>query len=149
VRTAQTGLSVLLRLFAPYLPYVTEEAWSWGFAEANGWRSIHRAPWPGADELPAGEKDAEAGRIFDLSCAFLDAVRRGKSAAGGTVGRQLATLRVAASPQTVALLRPCLADLRAAARAEGELLEPRASLEPSAFEVVELVLAEKQARAEG
>jgi valyl-tRNA synthetase len=148
VGAAQTGLSVLLRLFAPYLPYVTEEVWSWGFAEANGVRSIHRAPWPAPDELGVGEP-GEAGRVFDLSCAFLDAVRRGKSAAGGTVGRQLAALRVAASPQAVALLAPCIADLRAAARAEGELLEARAGLEPEAFEVVELVLAEKQARAEG
>ena len=148
VGAAQQGLSVLLRLFAPYLPYVTEEAWSWGFAEATGHRSIHRAPWPRADELSVGQPGAEAGRVFDLACAFLDAVRRGKSAAGGTVGRPLAALRVAAHPASVALLRPCLADLRAAARAEGELLEARPGLEPLAFEVVELVLAEKQARAE-
>ena len=139
---------MLLRLFAPYLPYVTEEAWSWGFAEATGHRSIHRAPWPRADELSVGRPGAEAGRVFDLACAFLDAVRRGKSAAGGTVGRPLAALRVAAHPESVALLRPCLADLRAAARAEGELLEARPGLEPLAFEVLELVLAEKQARAE-
>jgi len=148
VSAVQLGLSVLLRLFAPYLPYVTEEAWSWGFAEAAGSRSIHRAPWPSQDELPAGARAAEAGRVFDLACAFLDAVRRGKSAAGGTVGRQLATLRVAASPEVVELLRACLADLRAAARAEGALLEARPGLTPPAFEVVELVLAEKQARAE-
>jgi valyl-tRNA synthetase len=148
VAAAQQGLSVLLRLFAPYLPYVTEEAWSWGFARATGSRSIHRAPWPSAAELPAGEAAAGAGRVFDLACAFLDAVRRGKSAAGGTVGRPLARLRVAVHPETVTALGPCLADLRAAARAEGELLEARAGLEAGAFEVVELVLAEKQARAE-
>jgi len=148
VRAAQQGLSVLLRLFAPYLPYVTEEAWSWGFAGATGSRSIHRAAWPGAGELPQSAQGAEAGRVFDLACAFLDAVRRGKSALGGTVGRQLTTLRVAAHADAIELLRPCLADLQAAARAEGELLEARPGLEPGSFEVVELVLGEKQGRVE-
>jgi valyl-tRNA synthetase len=148
VRAAQHGLSVLLRLFAPYLPYVTEEAWSWGFAAATGNRSIHRAPWPGADELEPSAETAEAGRVFDQACAFLDAVRRGKSAAGGTVGRPLAMLRVAAHADAIELLRPCLADLRAAARADGELFEARPGLEPGAFEVVELVLAEKQGKVE-
>jgi valyl-tRNA synthetase len=146
VSAAQTGLRVLLRLFAPYLPYVTEEIWSWGFAEATGERSIHRAPWPTVDELP--KAGPEAGRVFDLACAFLDEVRRGKSAAGGTVGRHLASLRVAAEPSTVAALGPCLADLQAAARAEGELLESRAGLEPGAFQVIELALGEKPPRAE-
>jgi len=146
VSAAQTGLSVLLRLFAPYLPYVAEEAWSWGFAAATGHRSVHRAPWPAASELPAA--GADAGRVFDLACAFLDEVRRGKSAAGGTVGRQLAALRVAAGAADAAALGPCLADLRSASRAEGDLLEVQDGLEPGAFRVVELVLAEKQARAE-
>jgi len=148
VAAAQQGLSVLLRLFAPYLPYVTEEAWSWAFASATGERSIHRAPWPQASEFAAVPAGAEAGKTFDLACAFLDAVRRGKSAAGATVGRQLATLRVAASPDAVASLRASLPDLRAAARAEGEILEPREGLAPDAFEVVEIVLADKPPRAE-
>jgi valyl-tRNA synthetase len=145
VAALQVGLKVLLRLFAPYLPYVTEEVWSWGFAESETAPSIHRAPWPSAQELEglAGE---DGGATFDAACAFLEAVRKAKSGAGATVGRHLAGLRIAAGPATARLVEPCLDDLRAAARVEGNVLEVRESLEDGAFEVVEIELAEPRPR---
>jgi valyl-tRNA synthetase len=140
VVSLQLGLGVLVRLLAPYLPFVTEEVWSWGFAQATGKGSVHRAAWPSASEF---EGVRESGECFDAACAFLDAVRRAKSAAGATVGRQLARLRVAAGPKTAALLAPCLPDLVSAARAEGDVLFSREGMEEGAFEVVEIELAEK------
>ena len=67
------GLSVLLRLFAPFLPYVTEEVWSW-------WRSgsVHRSTWPTADELARVAPEGDAG-LLDLAGDALRQVRRAKS----------------------------------------------------------------------
>ena len=138
----QFGLRVLLRLFAPYLPYVTEEAWSWGFAGAEDQPSIHCASWPSAAEFAGLAAAPEAGLLFDEACAFLEEVRRGKSAAGATVGRHLVRLRIATSPATAHRLGRCASDLRAAARVDGEILEAEAGREDGTFAVRELELAE-------
>ena len=60
------------RLFAPFLPFVTEEAWS-------RWRdgSVHRAPWPTA---PAGATGDERGPLA-LAAELLRQVRGAKSRA--------------------------------------------------------------------
>ncbi|MEU4237910.1 valine--tRNA ligase [Actinoplanes sp. NPDC026619] len=67
------GLSVLLRLFAPFLPYVTEEVWSW-------WRygSVHSATWPTKYELTRVAPEGDAG-LLDLAGEALRQVRRAKS----------------------------------------------------------------------
>jgi valyl-tRNA synthetase len=141
VAALQLALGALLRLLAPYVPYVTDEVWSWGYAAASGRPSVHRAPWPSAAELGVGE--AADGSAFDAACAFLEAVRRAKSAAGATVGRHLDALGVALSPKTASLLAPCLGDLAAAARvpAGAEVLQPREGLADDAFEIVRIELA--------
>src|SRR5690606_31833536 len=51
IAALRVGLSVLLRLFAPFLPTITEEVWSWAFAGETAERSIHTARWPRVAEL--------------------------------------------------------------------------------------------------
>src|SRR5688572_9630127 len=70
------ALSSLLRLFAPFLPFVTEEVWSW-------WQkgSVHRAPWPTGDEVlrSIGGADHSALAVREATQAALADVRRIKS----------------------------------------------------------------------
>jgi valyl-tRNA synthetase len=70
------ALSALLRLFAPYLPFVTEEVWSW-------WRpgSVHRSSWPTPAEVvePIGGDDAAAVAVFGRAQAALADIRRIKA----------------------------------------------------------------------
>jgi valyl-tRNA synthetase len=54
--TLSWSLKTFLRLFAPTLPYVTEEVWSFSFAKSTKGteareRSIHRALWPSTQEI--------------------------------------------------------------------------------------------------
>ncbi|OFV87656.1 MAG: valine--tRNA ligase [Acidobacteria bacterium RBG_16_70_10] len=141
VAALRLGLSTLLRLFAPYLPYITEEVWSWSFAADGGARTIHRAPWPSPAEFASAPEAEEAGEVFDTACAFLETVHRAKSAAGATVGRHLARLRVAASPRTAARAARAIDDLIAAARVEDHAIEIREGMADGAFDLVEIKLA--------
>jgi valyl-tRNA synthetase len=139
------GLGTLLRLLAPFLPFICEEAWSWRFAADTGSRSIHRAPWPGAHDFTGMAADADAAAVFGSAAAFLEAVHRAKTAAGGTVGRTLAELKVAAHPRSAALLERCRDDALAAARVEAFGCESRDGLAEDVFEVVEARLGEPRA----
>ena len=111
------ALSVLLRLFAPYLAYVTEEVWSW-------WQegSIHRAPWPVASELLSlVEDNSEATRQLDerayqWATDVLFEVRKQRSEAKQPLKVPITRVAVIAHDTTIALMPMVEADLRAALR---------------------------------
>src|SRR5262249_6943902 len=113
VAALRLGLHVLLRLFAPALPYITEEVWSWCFAEESGQPSIHRAPWPTKEEL-AGVRAPEDPSSFAVASAAQTAVNKQKSQQGASVGRVATEATLTANAKTLATLRRVLGDVQAA-----------------------------------
>jgi valyl-tRNA synthetase len=136
VAALRLGLDVLLRLFAPFLPYVTEEIWSWAFAADKGEPSIHRAAWPGPDDFAGVAAPEDAGSL-GVAIACLAAINKAKADAAVSMGRELAELWLAAEPATLARLARVASDVFDAARAARAELLADPALEPGAFEVRE------------
>jgi valyl-tRNA synthetase len=113
------ALSVMLRLFAPFLPFVTEEVWSW-------WRdgSIHQAAWPTRAEVEAlidGDSQARAERdkeIYEWAATVLFEVRKHRSEAKQPLKVPITSVSIMAEPSAVALMPAVEADLKAALRVQ-------------------------------
>ncbi|TLM86216.1 valine--tRNA ligase [Pseudarthrobacter sp. NamE2] len=102
-----TTLDTLLRLFAPFLPFATEEVWRW-------WRngSVHRAEWPAALEVPGGDSTMLATVGIALS-----GVRKAKSEAKVKQRTEVLSATITAPEALIGQLRAGLSDLRAASNA--------------------------------
>jgi valyl-tRNA synthetase len=104
------ALSVLQRLFAPFLPFVTEEVWSWWM---DG--SIHQADWPRAEALRAVAGDIEP-ELVTVAADVIQAVRRAKSEASVSMRADVASVTVTDSPERLARLALVADDVREAGR---------------------------------
>jgi valyl-tRNA synthetase len=126
--TLRTALLTVLKLFAPFLPYVTEEIYTTLFADDGS--SIHRSAWPTLEALPTSDGDEDTAMAAgDALVAIATAVRRYKSEHGLSLGCELARLQIATDDATLAdALRASLTDLRSVTRAAtvevGDQLDP-------------------------
>ena len=108
--TLETALTAYLKLFAPFLPYVTEEVWSW-------WQegSVHRSPWPKSAELrdAAGDVNPEAAAV---AADTLREIRRIKSDAKVRLATAVTTATVTDTAERLAVLEQVADDVADAGR---------------------------------
>ena len=102
--TLALSLSIQLRLFAPFLPFVTEEVWRW-------WQpgSVHRAPWPTLGEF-AGHESADPA-VLRVAAGVLAEVRRAKTTAKRSMRARVAELTVSGPAPTLAAVTAARGDL--------------------------------------
>jgi valyl-tRNA synthetase len=71
--TLRIALDAVTRMLAPVLPYTTEETWSWTHDT-----TVHRAPWPTMEELPAAAADGSP-ELTEVASTLITAIRKAKS----------------------------------------------------------------------
>ena len=142
ITTLRAALSAALRLLAPFLPFVTEEAWSWWQAG-----SVHRAAWPDPAGLlaladaaanepsGAGALDAAGGTgpggtaALDAAAAAIGAVRRAKSRARLPMKATVSQLILTAPQEQLDALAAAAPDVSAAGHVGEITLRPLAGIE--------------------
>jgi len=112
--TLRRSLHTMLRLFAPFLPFATDEVWSWWQTEAG---SIHRAAWPNAEELTEG-LDGSNSPLLGLASAALVGVRKAKSDAKVSMKAAVESAILEAPAAVLTSLRLLESDLKAVGRIE-------------------------------
>ncbi len=109
-RALTTALDTLLHLFAPFLPFTTEEVWSW-----NHTGSIHRSAWPEADAIRALAGDGDPRALTDIGTA-LSLVRKAKSEAKVSMRTEVTSAVISGPAAVIARLEGCARDLKGAGR---------------------------------
>jgi valyl-tRNA synthetase len=110
------ALGALLRLFAPFLPFVTEEVWSW-------WRSgsVHRAAWASPREFGGA---LGPGEVLDATAWVLGRVRSAKTERRLSMRAPVTQVTARLPAEQIAMVEQAAADLKEAGTIDRLALEP-------------------------
>lgn len=129
ILSARTTLGLTMdcfvRLFAPFLPFATEEVWHWMH---KGEGSVHRASWPEAS-FYTGVALGVAPEVLDEAGKALAALRKLKSTAKVSMKTPILDVTLGTLPQTVEQVKASLDDIMEAGRVTGNLKLKALSIE--------------------
>ncbi len=118
--TLYRALLIVLKLLAPYLPFITEEIYQGLFRAWEDVPSIHTSAWPAEHSEWIDYEAEETGQAL---LEILRHVRRYKADQGLSVGASLDTLRISPRPALRTALEGALIDIKCATRAQNVVLE--------------------------
>jgi len=120
--TLAVTLSVLQRLLAPFIPFVTEEVWRW-------WHdgSVHVAPWPVLAELGNATPSRDSA-VYEQVCEVLEAVRREKSTQKVSQKNEVELLKIDGPAELLSAIRNGETDLKNAGGVKAFELNESATL---------------------
>lgn len=142
--TLALSLKMFLRLFAPFLPFMTEEIWSWRFAASEDKAgSVHVAAFPTPNEYAAIEEPT-VPNCYDAGVEVLVKIRSAKTEGKKSLRWPVAQLTVRGSQENLDALKVALDDVLEAGcvQPEGVKLEVGEPKEGDLFDVG-AVLAEE------
>jgi valyl-tRNA synthetase len=106
VSALRIALLAITKLLAPFIPFATEEAWSW-------WQegSVHRSKWPVSEDL-SGFTGSQIAGLLSLASQALIGIRKAKSDAKLSMKAEITSLTIEASEQEIASLKLIESDLK-------------------------------------
>jgi valyl-tRNA synthetase len=106
VSALRIALLAITKLLAPFIPFATEEAWSW-------WQegSVHRSNWPVPEDLSAFTDNQNAA-LVSLSSQALMGIRKAKSDEKLSMKAEIQSLTIEASAADIDLLKQIESDLK-------------------------------------
>ena len=120
VKSARTalglGLDAFARLLAPYLPYATEEVWSWMHAGSG---SVHRAAWPVVDPYVEAATGASP-ELLTWAGKAVEQLRKIKSEAKVSMKTPILSVALSAASEGVDAIHAALGDIAQAGRVVGK-----------------------------
>ena len=106
VSALRIALLAITKLLAPFIPFATEEVWSW-------WQegSVHRSYWPVAEDLSGFTGSQNAG-LLSLASQALIGIRKAKSDEKLSMKAEITSLTIEASDQEIESLKLIESDLK-------------------------------------
>lgn len=101
----------LVRMLAPYIPYIAEEVWHWTYSNDGDMEdSVHRSPWPSVHELRTIPLPSHEG-TWEQSLVVIEAIRKAKADANLSIKAPVKRVKVSGDAKVCAALAHAVSDI--------------------------------------